>query len=76
MGPSGKAFSPLSLPKDFRTLCPDFDLAVAERATEFDELLELPQVIFHAMLLNKAGKLGVLHGPRLRSLEVALTDMR
>ncbi|KAJ8421677.1 hypothetical protein Cgig2_004474 [Carnegiea gigantea] len=28
------------------------------------------------MLLNKAEKLGVLHGPRLRLLEVALTELR
>ena len=28
------------------------------------------------MLLNEAEKLGVLHGPRLQSLEVALTELR
>ncbi|KAJ8436722.1 hypothetical protein Cgig2_027393 [Carnegiea gigantea] len=33
------------------------------------------QTIFYAMLLNEAKKLGVLHGPRLRSLEVALTEL-
>ena len=27
------------------------------------------------MLLNEAEKLGVLHGPRLRSLEVGLTEL-
>ncbi|KAJ8437859.1 hypothetical protein Cgig2_002993 [Carnegiea gigantea] len=71
----GKAFPPSPLPKDFRSLCPDFDLAMAEQAAEYYELPELPQVIFHAMLLNEAEKLGVLHGPRLRSLEVALTEL-
>ncbi|KAJ8420667.1 hypothetical protein Cgig2_025351 [Carnegiea gigantea] len=64
-----KAFPPSPLPKDFRTLCPDFDLAVAEQAAEYYELPELPQVIFYAMLLNEAEKLGVLHGLRLLSLE-------
>ena len=57
----GKAFPPSSLPKDFRTLCPDFDLAVAEQAAEYYELPELPQVIFYAMLLNEAEKLDMLH---------------
>ncbi|KAJ8435255.1 hypothetical protein Cgig2_005307 [Carnegiea gigantea] len=40
------------------------------------ELLELPQAIFYVMLLNEAEKFRVLHGPRLRSLEVALTELR
>ncbi|KAJ8423412.1 LOW QUALITY PROTEIN: hypothetical protein Cgig2_020949 [Carnegiea gigantea] len=52
----GKAFPPSPLPKDFRSLCPNFDLAMA---------------IFYAMLLNEAEKLGVLHGPRLRLLKGA-----
>ncbi|KAJ8419987.1 hypothetical protein Cgig2_025350 [Carnegiea gigantea] len=41
-------------------------------AAAYYELLELPQAIFYAMLLNEAEKMGVLHGPRLWSLEVAL----
>ncbi|KAJ8429577.1 LOW QUALITY PROTEIN: hypothetical protein Cgig2_023783 [Carnegiea gigantea] len=57
----GKASPPSPFPKDFRSLCPDFDLAVA---------------IFYVMLLNEAEKLRVLHGPRFRSLEVALTELR
>ncbi|KAJ8420396.1 LOW QUALITY PROTEIN: hypothetical protein Cgig2_013883 [Carnegiea gigantea] len=72
----GKAFPPSSLPKDFRSLCPDFDLAVAELAVEHYELPELPQAIFYAMLLNEAEKLSVLQGLRLRSLEVVLTELR
>ncbi|KAJ8429562.1 LOW QUALITY PROTEIN: hypothetical protein Cgig2_010275 [Carnegiea gigantea] len=39
-------------------------------------LLELPQPIFYAKLLNEAENLSVLHGPRLRSLELTLTEMR
>ncbi|KAJ8426194.1 hypothetical protein Cgig2_008911 [Carnegiea gigantea] len=49
---------------------------MAEQAAAYYELPELPQAIFYAMLLNEAEKLGVLHGPRLRSLEVALTKLR
>ncbi|KAJ8430981.1 hypothetical protein Cgig2_027694 [Carnegiea gigantea] len=39
----GIAFLPSPLPKDFQTLCPGFDLAVAEEAAEYYELPELPQ---------------------------------
>ena len=76
MGSTGEGFPPSPLPKDFRTLCLNFDLVVAEQAGEHYELPELPQAIFNAMLLNEAEKLGVLHGPRLRSLEVALIELR
>ncbi|KAJ8419343.1 hypothetical protein Cgig2_003520 [Carnegiea gigantea] len=48
---------------------------MAEQAAEYYELPELLQVIFYAMLLNEAEKLGVLHGPRLRSLEMTLTEL-
>ncbi|KAJ8420628.1 hypothetical protein Cgig2_027118 [Carnegiea gigantea] len=44
-------------------------------AAEYYELSELPQVIFYATLLDEVEKLDVLHGPRLRSLEVALTEL-
>ncbi|KAJ8429347.1 hypothetical protein Cgig2_008794 [Carnegiea gigantea] len=72
----GKAFPPSPFPKDFRSLCPDFDLTTTEQAAAQYELPEVPQVIFYAMLLNEAEKLGVLHGPRVWSLEVALTELR
>ncbi|KAJ8445075.1 hypothetical protein Cgig2_022595 [Carnegiea gigantea] len=65
--------SPLS--KDFHNLCLSYELAVAEEAVEDYELLELPQVIFYAMLLNEARRLGVLHGRALRTLELALTEL-
>ncbi|KAJ8442135.1 hypothetical protein Cgig2_011325 [Carnegiea gigantea] len=71
----GEAFPPLPFPKDFQSLCPNSDLATAKQAAAYYELSELPQAIFYAMLLNEAEELGVLHGPRLRSLEVALTEL-
>ena len=51
-------------------------MATAELAAAHYELPELLQVIFYVILLNEAEKLDVLHGPRLRSLEVALTELR
>ncbi|KAJ8449202.1 hypothetical protein Cgig2_027204 [Carnegiea gigantea] len=72
----GVAFPPLPLLKDFQALCPSFELAVAEEAAEYYELPELPQVIFYAMLLNEAERLGVLQGRALRSLESARIELR
>ncbi|KAJ8441272.1 hypothetical protein Cgig2_013687 [Carnegiea gigantea] len=63
------AFPSLSLPKNFQPLYPGFELAVAEEAAEYYELLESPQVIFYVMLLNEAERLGV-------SLELALIELR
>ncbi|KAJ8432369.1 hypothetical protein Cgig2_021903 [Carnegiea gigantea] len=65
VGPTGEGLPPVALPK--RLLI---------SAAAYYELPELPQAIFYAMLLNEAEKLGVLHGPRLRSLEVAVTELR
>ena len=72
----GETFPPSHFPKDFRSLCLDFDLAMAEQVAAYYELPELPQAIFCTMLLNEAEKLGVLHGPRLRSLDVAFIELR
>ncbi|KAJ8423668.1 hypothetical protein Cgig2_009289 [Carnegiea gigantea] len=69
-------FPPSPLRKDLRSLYLDFDLATAEQATAHYELPELPQAIFYMMLLNEAEKLGLLHRSRLRSLEVAVTELR
>ncbi|KAJ8429238.1 hypothetical protein Cgig2_026274 [Carnegiea gigantea] len=66
----GKAFPLSPFPKDFRSLCLDFDFATAEQAAAQHEHPELPQVIFYARLLNEAERLGMLRGLRLRSLEV------
>ncbi|KAJ8452431.1 hypothetical protein Cgig2_000020 [Carnegiea gigantea] len=57
----GIAFPLSPLPKDFLALCPSYELAVAEEAAE-------DYVIFYAMLLNEAERLGVLHGQALRAL--------
>ena len=72
----GKAFPPLPLPKDFQTLCPDFNMVVAEQAVEDYGLPEITHAIFYVMLLIEAKRLGVLYGPRLQSLEVALSEVR
>ena len=39
----GVAFPPSPLPKDFHALCPSFELAAAEEAAKYYELLELPR---------------------------------
>ncbi|KAJ8420374.1 hypothetical protein Cgig2_026993 [Carnegiea gigantea] len=75
LGPTGEASPPSPFSKDFQSLCRNFDLATVVQAAAYYELPELPQAIFYAMLLKAADKLGVLHGPRLRSLEVALTEL-
>ncbi|KAJ8436467.1 hypothetical protein Cgig2_000452 [Carnegiea gigantea] len=72
----GVAFSRLSLPNDFQALCLSYELDVAEEATQCFELPELPQVIFYAMLLNEAERLGVVHGRMLCIMESALTELR
>ncbi|KAJ8428793.1 hypothetical protein Cgig2_009978 [Carnegiea gigantea] len=60
---------------EYVALYSSYELAVAEEAAEDYELPELPQVIFYAMLLKKAERLGVLHGQALRTLESALTEL-
>ncbi|KAJ8442696.1 LOW QUALITY PROTEIN: hypothetical protein Cgig2_001789 [Carnegiea gigantea] len=65
----GIALPSSPLPRDFQALCPSYELAVVEEAAERFELPELHQVIFYAMLLNEADRLGVLHGRALRTLE-------
>ncbi|KAJ8434070.1 hypothetical protein Cgig2_007585 [Carnegiea gigantea] len=56
----GKAFPSSPLPKNFRTLCSDFELVVAKQVAKNYGLPELPQVIFYAMLLYEAERPGVL----------------
>ncbi|KAJ8447165.1 hypothetical protein Cgig2_022894 [Carnegiea gigantea] len=72
----GVAFPPFPLPNDFQALCPSYDLAVVEDAAQRFKLPKLPQVIFYAMLLNEAERLGVLHGRTLRRMESALIELR
>ncbi|KAJ8435828.1 hypothetical protein Cgig2_017123 [Carnegiea gigantea] len=69
-------FPPLPFPNDFQALCPSYELAMAEEAARWFELLELPQVIFYRMLLNEAQRLGVLYGRILCIMELALTELR
>ena len=72
----GISFPLLPLPNDFQALCLSYEVAVAEEAAQCFQLPELPQVMFYAMLLSEAERLGVLHGRTLRITESALTELR
>ncbi|KAJ8429187.1 hypothetical protein Cgig2_028760 [Carnegiea gigantea] len=61
---------------DFQALCPSFELAMAEEAAQRFKLPELSQVIFYAMLLNEAERLGVLYEQMPLVMELALTELR
>ncbi|KAJ8436377.1 LOW QUALITY PROTEIN: hypothetical protein Cgig2_032198 [Carnegiea gigantea] len=76
MGPARGCLLPLPFPKDFQALCPSCELAVAEEAVGRFELPELPQVIFYAMLLSKAERLGVLHERTLRIIKQRQSQRR
>jgi len=69
-------FPPLILPSDHEDLCSEFDLATAEEAARDFGLLEMPQVVFLAILLNDAVKLGVLCGWMIGIMELALKELR
>ena len=69
-------FPPAPLPYDYKELCPDFSLAVAEEYAQDYEVPELPQAIFMAMLLNDIVKLGVLSGWMILVMELALKELR
>ena len=70
------AFPPLPLLNDFQALCSSYELIVAEKAAQCFQLSELPQVIFYAILLREAKRLGALHGRTLYIMESALTELR
>ncbi|KAJ8444598.1 hypothetical protein Cgig2_023661 [Carnegiea gigantea] len=72
----GIAFPPSPLSEDFRALCLNYELAVVEEAAGRFELPKLSQIIFYAMLLNEAERLGVLHGRTLRIMESVLPELR
>ncbi|KAJ8419943.1 LOW QUALITY PROTEIN: hypothetical protein Cgig2_020753 [Carnegiea gigantea] len=59
-----------------RALCLSYELAVVEEAALCFEVPKLTQVIFYAMLLNEAERLGVLHGQTLHIMELALIGLR
>jgi len=69
-------FHPLPLPSDYRDLCPDFDLAVARKATQDFDLPVILQVVSLVMLLNDAVKLGVLCRWMIGIMESALKELR
>ncbi|KAJ8438699.1 hypothetical protein Cgig2_011882 [Carnegiea gigantea] len=50
------------LPYNYRELCPDFDLAVAEEYAQDYEVPKLPQATFYVMLLNDVVRLGIVSG--------------
>ena len=54
------AFPLSSLPNDFQALCQSYHLVITEGDTRWFELPQLSQVIFFAMLLSEAERLGVL----------------
>jgi len=65
-----------SLLYDYKELCTDFNLAVAEEYAQDYEVPDLPQVVFLAMLLNDAAKLGVLCGWMIVVMGLALKELR
>ena len=69
-------FPPEPLPYDYRELCPDSDLAMAEEYAQDYEVPELPQVVFIAMLLSDAVKLGVLSGWMNLVMESTLKELQ
>jgi len=70
------AFPPLPLPSDYKDLCTGFDLAMAKQYAQDYDLDETSQVVFLAMLLNDAVKLGVLYGWLIGIMESALKELR
>jgi len=69
-------FSPLPLLYDYKDLCLDFDLATTEETIWDFYLPEIPQVVFFAMVLNDAVKIGVLHRWMITIIESALKELR
>ncbi|KAJ8419666.1 hypothetical protein Cgig2_033948 [Carnegiea gigantea] len=53
------ALGPRPLPLDYHGLCPHFDLGVATRYAHDSNILEMARVIFYAMVIDDAVKLGL-----------------
>ena len=70
------AFPPRLLPSDYKELCSDFVLTKTEEYAWDYEVLELPQVVFMAMLLNDVVKIGILHKWMIGVMESALKELR
>ncbi|KAJ8431879.1 hypothetical protein Cgig2_001571 [Carnegiea gigantea] len=64
------------LPYDYKELCSDFDLAVAKEYAQDYEVPELHQVLFMAMPLNDAVRLGMLSGWIIAVMDSALKELR
>ncbi|KAJ8424732.1 hypothetical protein Cgig2_010032 [Carnegiea gigantea] len=67
---------PVASSEGFTGPVPSYELTVAEEAVGHFTLPELAHVIFYAMILNEAMRLGVLHRRTLREMESALTKLR
>ncbi|KAJ8446987.1 hypothetical protein Cgig2_006615 [Carnegiea gigantea] len=67
---------PCPLSNDYRDLCLHFTLPDVERTVLDFELPEMVQVIFYAMLLNDAIKLGVVSSPMVADLKLTLEGLR
>ncbi|KAJ8433817.1 hypothetical protein Cgig2_017887 [Carnegiea gigantea] len=70
------AFAPRLLPTNYEELCPGFVLAEALKHARDDEVPELPQVVFLAILLNTTVKLGVLRGWMIMVMESAHKELQ
>ncbi|KAJ8427202.1 LOW QUALITY PROTEIN: hypothetical protein Cgig2_011778 [Carnegiea gigantea] len=69
------AFPHLPLLYDYKDLCPEFDLTTAEGVARDFLLPERPQVVFWAMLLNDAVKLGVLRRGMVEIMESTFVEL-
>lgn len=74
MSKKGRSSSPTD-PEDYRDLCLYFILDDAKDATHDFFILKLIQVVFYAMVANKALELGVLSRSLVKDLEYALTSL-
>ncbi|KAJ8435059.1 LOW QUALITY PROTEIN: hypothetical protein Cgig2_015564 [Carnegiea gigantea] len=63
------------LSSHYEDLCLDFNLAAAEEAARDFDLLEISQLVFLAMLLNDAVKLGILRRWIIGIMELALKEL-
>ncbi|KAJ8432190.1 hypothetical protein Cgig2_013732 [Carnegiea gigantea] len=71
-----EAFPPRLLPFDYEELCSGFVLCEAEECAQDYKVPELPHVVFLAMLINDAVKLGILSGRIIGVMESALKELR
>ena len=78
MALEGAARPPQLLPKDYHdyhNFCPYFDLAVAEEAARDFHIPKMVQVVFYAIVVNKALELGVLSRDLAKHLKSSLKSL-